>query len=527
MATYVNNLRLKEIATGAEEGTWGDSTNANLGLIADAFGSGTEAITTNANTHTTTIADGAADEGRAILLKYTGALDSDCTITIAPNTINKLWFIENATTDSGSSGPYNIIISQGSGANITIANGNTAAVMTDGAGATAAVLDAFADLELMTTLKVGGNTTVGGNATVSGALDLAGAANIDGVLDQNVPSTVMHNMTNTGIAADLSWSQRVEDPGGDYEIRSTTDAGITVKLALSLAHATGDATFAGDVVPKTDSAASLGLTGTRWDKVFADQLDVDATDDGFGAVTISNTLTTQYAKSGLTLGMDEVAANDIDSWHLFNQKGLAGAATGASDFFVRGYTKTNLDYINLIHADSSDKTLYFAASDFGTDAAIQHENWSVEVGTALHVDGALSKSSGSFKIDHPLELMKDTHHLVHSFIEGARADLIYRGSVQLSGGTATVDLDDAATMTHGTWELLCRDPQVWTQNEDGWTRVRGSVLGSTLTIVAEDGDCADTVSWLVVAERHDQHMMDTDWTDTDGRVLVEPTKDII
>ena len=108
MATYVNNLRLKEIATGDESGTWGTSTNTNLELIADAFGSGTEAITTNADTHTTTIADGSADEGRAIYLKYTGTRDSACTITLAPNTINKLWIIENAT-----SGSQNIIISQG------------------------------------------------------------------------------------------------------------------------------------------------------------------------------------------------------------------------------------------------------------------------------------------------------------------------------------------------------------------------------------------------------------------------------
>ena len=146
-------------------------------------------------------------------------------------------------------------------------------------------------------------------------------------------------------------------------------------------------------------------------------------------------------------------------------------------------------------------------------------------GTNLTVVGALSKGSGSFRIDHPLDSMKDTHDLVHSFIEGPKADLIYRGSVQLSEGTATVDLDAAATMTDGTWELLCRDPQVWVQNEDGWTQVRGAVLGSTLTITAQDGDCTDTVSWLVVAERQDEHMMDTNWTDDDGRVIVEPEKD--
>ena len=107
-STFDNNLRLREMGTGDESGTWGARTNENLELIGEALGFGTEAITTNADTHTTTIADGATDPGRAMYLKYTGALDSTCTITLAPDTISKLWFIENAT-----SGSQNIIIKQG------------------------------------------------------------------------------------------------------------------------------------------------------------------------------------------------------------------------------------------------------------------------------------------------------------------------------------------------------------------------------------------------------------------------------
>ena len=160
MATYVNNLRLKEIATGDESGTWGTSTNLNLELVGQALGYGTEGITTNADAHATTIADGAADEGRALFLKYTGTLDSACTITLGPNTVKKVWIIENAT-----SGSQNIIISQGSGANITIAAGKNAVVYTDGAGSGAAVLDAFADLELSSTLSVAGATTLTGVTT--------------------------------------------------------------------------------------------------------------------------------------------------------------------------------------------------------------------------------------------------------------------------------------------------------------------------------------------------------------------------
>ena len=160
MATYVNNLRLKEIATGDESGTWGTSTNTNLELIGEALGIGTEAITTNADTHTTTVADGSADAGRAMYLKYTGTLDSACTITIGPNTMKRVQIIENAT-----SGSQNIIISQGSGANVTIANGKVAIVQLDGAGSGAAVLDVLTDLQLSDSLTLNGPTLTIGDAT--------------------------------------------------------------------------------------------------------------------------------------------------------------------------------------------------------------------------------------------------------------------------------------------------------------------------------------------------------------------------
>ena len=146
MATYVNNLRLKEIATGDESGTWGTTTNTNLELLGESFAFGTEAITTNADTHTTTIADGSSDPGRSAILKYTGTLDSTCTITIAPNTVKRAQFIHN-----GTSGSQSIEISQGSGANVIIPSGYTKLVYMDGAGSGAAVVDA-----LVSGLNIGG-----------------------------------------------------------------------------------------------------------------------------------------------------------------------------------------------------------------------------------------------------------------------------------------------------------------------------------------------------------------------------------
>ena len=62
-STYVNDLRLEEIGTGEQSGTWGATTNTNLDLIAEAWGSGSEGIT--GTTHTITMADGASDAARA------------------------------------------------------------------------------------------------------------------------------------------------------------------------------------------------------------------------------------------------------------------------------------------------------------------------------------------------------------------------------------------------------------------------------------------------------------------------------
>ena len=192
MATYVNDLRLKEIATGDESGTWGTSTNTNLELIAEAFSFGTEAITTNADTHTTTIADGSTDPGRSIYLKYTGTLDSACTITIGPNTVSKLWFIEN-----GTSGSQNIIISQGSGASITIPAGDVKAVYSDGAGSGAAVVDAFASLNVVD-LKVQDDLTVTDDASIGGDLTVTGS--IAGTLS----TAAQTNITSLGTLSTLT-----------------------------------------------------------------------------------------------------------------------------------------------------------------------------------------------------------------------------------------------------------------------------------------------------------------------------------
>ena len=255
MATYVNDLRLKEIATGDESGTWGTSTNTNLELIAEAFSFGTEAITTNADTHTTTIADGSTDPGRSIFLKYTGTLDSACTITIGPNTVSKLWLIENAT-----SGSQNIIIKQGSGATITIANGQTKAIYSDGAGSGGAMVDAFQDLSIPD-LFIDDDLTIGDDLVFSSdSAVITFGADGDTTLTHTDGSGLTLNSTNKIMFNDASQfiqgsSATVLSLGATDEIDLTATA-IDVNGTLDVS---GTTAFGGAVtITDTDAGSSAG-----------------------------------------------------------------------------------------------------------------------------------------------------------------------------------------------------------------------------------------------------------------------------
>lgn len=142
----------------------------------------------------------------------------------------------------------------------------------------------------------------------------------------------------------------------------------------------------------------------------------------------------------------------------------------------------------------------------------------------INVTGSVSKGSGSFRIDHPLESKTNTHHLIHSFVESPQADNIYRGKVDLVDGSATVNIDTVAGMTEGTFVVLNREVQCFTTNESNWDDVKGSVSGNILNIESQNSESTATISWLVIGERQDQHMYDTEWTDDDGKVIVEPLK---
>jgi hypothetical protein len=204
---------------------------------------------------------------------------------------------------------------------------------------------------------------------------------------------------------------------------------------------------------------------------------------------------------------------------------------------VEGVGNTSAATLYAIDAGSGATEAAFTLRNGGTEQEAWHVDTSIRVGFGtstptekvdivgnLKVSGSVSKGSGSFKIDHPLESKSETHHLVHSFVEAPQADNIYRGKATLVNGRAQVNIDEVAGMTDGTFVALNREVQCFTSNESDWDAVRGFVAGNILTIESQNPEAASMVSWLVIGERCDKHMYDTEWTDEDGKVIVEPLK---
>jgi hypothetical protein len=279
-STYVNDLRLNEMATGDASGSWGTVTNTNLELIGEAFSYGTETI--GDADSTLTIADGASDPVRSFFLKITSSVDLTTTriVTIAPNTVSKVWMIENATT-----GSQVITIKQGSGATINVPNGQVKMISTDGAGSGGAVLDLLVDVDLT------GTTTLV-NLDVSGAVDIAGdltlSAGGDGALRFTAASSV--KVLDNDAAALV-----FEEADNAYMTFVTTDGSEAVKFdkALDINAAT-----------QIDATVTVGVDDTGYDVKF------------FGATTGKSLLWDESADSliitgstslqgGLEVGVDD------------------------------------------------------------------------------------------------------------------------------------------------------------------------------------------------------------------------------
>jgi hypothetical protein len=151
-STYSPNIGIELIATGEQSGTWGETTNTNLQIIDRAIaGVGTIDLSGSGAAHTLTTTDGTLSDGMYKILVLSGATEA-CTITISPNDASKFYFIVNSSGQT-------CTITQGSGGDVTLSNGDSKIVYADGAGAGAQVSDFTANIASSSINITGGSVT--------------------------------------------------------------------------------------------------------------------------------------------------------------------------------------------------------------------------------------------------------------------------------------------------------------------------------------------------------------------------------
>lgn len=124
-STYSPSLRLELIGNGEQSGTWGTTTNTNLGTLIEQAISGVETITMANAPYTLTSFNGASDEARNAVLVVQGT-NSAVQNVIAPAE-QKTYIIYNNTV-----GGYSIRIKTSVSAGVLIPSGGVGLVYCDG-----------------------------------------------------------------------------------------------------------------------------------------------------------------------------------------------------------------------------------------------------------------------------------------------------------------------------------------------------------------------------------------------------------
>ena len=490
-STYVNDLRLNEMATGDGSGTWGTTTNSNLELIGEAMGYGTEAVA-DASTDTITMANGATDGFRCTFLRLTGGGQA-CTVTLAPNTVSHTWIIRNTTG-------YALTISQGSGANVIIAAGQAKIISTDGLGSGAVVYECLEDLEL------GGTLTVGIDDTGQDVKFFGATSGNYMLWDESADSLLVNgdiDMVTNGNRIDL-------DTDNDTSIRASADDTITIEVGGSdLIALTTTSTFSCPVTVGVDDTGHdvklFGATSGKywlWDEsadgvVQYSTLTVGVDDTGydvkfFGATASAYMLWDESADDLILAGAARVVVP---------ASGLVIGSTAVSSTAAELNLLDGLDRGSILYGNSSSATTVLGqgsadqvlTSD-GTDIS-----WEDASGGATDLDGLSDCKSGGTDFTSSLILGHQTTGTLDAAVDNtavgyAAMDAITSGDnntcVGSDAGTATttgssntlIGFEAGKTITTGG-QNTCIGQLCNTTTSDAGSRIG---LGAELTLTANN-----------------------------------------
>jgi hypothetical protein len=215
--TYSPSLKLALIGTGDQSGTWGQTTNTNLGTLLEQAITGVTAISLSGlSSYTLTNYNGTSDDARNAVLIFSGSPSG--TVTIVAPAQNKVYVIVNNTSQSIS------MTATGGSVALTVPANTTGQCYCDAS-------------------NVGGNgigfysaqTTAAGNWNIGGNLAVLGTSSLTG-------STITSTLTATAInSASVSSSGTVIASSftGAATGLTGTAASLTAAVSQSIANSGG------------------------------------------------------------------------------------------------------------------------------------------------------------------------------------------------------------------------------------------------------------------------------------------------
>ena len=233
VSTYTANSGIQLPANGEQSGTWGETINDNMDII-DRLTNGVGAISLSGTTHTLTITDGTLSEGQYNVLVLGGSPSGTNTITITPNDGQHVYIVKNSSGQSA-------IFTQGSGGDITLLNGQTKVIYSDGVGAGSAVVDITNDFAM-------GNVTITGGA-ISGATLSTSSFTLGGIAITATGTEINILDGVTATAAEINILDGVTATAAELNYNDITTLGTVEASKTVTADASGDVLF-----PDSDKA---------------------------------------------------------------------------------------------------------------------------------------------------------------------------------------------------------------------------------------------------------------------------------
>ena len=395
-SSYTDNNKFEKIGTGEQAGTWGTTTNLNFDMIDRAI-NGVTSIGLTGTTSTITTSDGSLTDGLFKVLQFTGSLSAGHTVTIAPNSVKKLYFVKNASGDT-------VTFIQGTGGTVdngravAIENNKTGIIFCDGTGSdsTAKVQkietgsDEFTtDVTIKTddgallTLQTSDTTITDGDVlgalqfqapnegSGTDAIAVAGAivAEADATFTDEIASTDMVFKVGTAVASDNAAVEKMRlTHEGDLEVKAADGAILKLQntsTAITDGNVLGAIEFnapleddssdsrltAASIVAEADATFSATVNST--DMVFKVGTDDAAVEkmrlahEGILSIPADGSTTT----NGIHIG----AGADLK---LFHESDVSVISSGTGNFPIR------------IQAHNNEQMAYFAVNG---EAILYHD----------------------------------------------------------------------------------------------------------------------------------------------------------